>query len=81
VGALLLRFLTLFPNIGGAAWRFPTCARPTRAFGSRALREHRRSSASIPLSAELIPRIALFDRPVHCCFELLQPHVLRIAHG
>ena len=26
------------------------CARPTRAFGGRALREHRRSSASIPSS-------------------------------
>ena len=35
----------------------------------------------IPSSAELIPRIALFDRPEHRLFEFLQRHVLRIAQG
>ena len=35
----------------------------------------------IPSSAELIPRIALFDRPEHRFFEFLQRHVLRIADG
>ena len=34
----------------GGWWIFH-CARPTRAFGGRALREHRRSSGSIPSSA------------------------------
>ena len=32
-------------------------------------------------SAELIPGIALFDRPEHRFFEFLQPHVLRISYG
>jgi hypothetical protein len=35
----------------GAAWLISHRARPTRAFGGRALREHRRSSGSIPSSA------------------------------
>jgi hypothetical protein len=41
--------------VGLLSWRAAClvshCARPTRAFGGRALREHRRSSGSIPSSA------------------------------
>ena len=37
--------------------------------------------SSIPSSAVLIPRIALFDRPEHRFFEFPQWQVLRITQG
>ena len=46
------------------------CARPTRAFSGRALREHRRSSGSIPSSV-------LRARRVRCSPILLKPRVAR----
>jgi hypothetical protein len=43
--------------------------------------QDQRGCPSVPSSAELIPRIALFDRPEHRFFEFLQWHVLRIAQS
>lgn len=42
---------------------------------------HDRDRAKDCQSADMFPRIALFDRPEHRFFEPFQRHVLRIAHG
>jgi len=44
------------------AWLILECARPTRGVRDRALREHRRSSGSIPSSARAIPSTISFSR-------------------
>ncbi len=49
--------------------------------GTRVLSQPRYLIRRSAQSAELIPRITLFDRPEHRLFEFLQLHVLRIAHG
>jgi len=54
-------------------------ARRTSTFLSCTFREQEDDQAARSSSAELIPRIALFDRPEHRFFEFLQLHVLRIA--
>ena len=63
--------------------RLPSTARIERAQSYRARSASKEGAWPLPIpsSAELIPRIALFDRPEHRFFESLQQRVLWIADG
>ena len=75
-----LQNLTLFGDpVRGVAWSILECARRTRGVRDRALREHRRSSGSIPSSVPRAggrpgyPVSSLFEEPPNPRLNLVQP--------